>query len=192
MHVFYRKNALRMLMFIALLWFIEVINNFMGHRLNVLGIYPAANSPVPGIFFAPLLHGSFDHLALNTLPLFTFGWLISLGGFMRYVWVSLFIAIVGGVCVWIFGRNAFHVGASGLIFGYFGFLVAQGIFEQSFSSVFIASSIIAFYGSMIFGILPLSASVSWETHLFSLLAGVLASRLWSKTPPQAHINTRST
>lgn len=182
--MFYKKNAFRMLIFIAMLWIIEVINSIMGHRLNVLGIYPDADTPVPGIFFAPLLHGSFEHLSLNTLPLFTLGWLVCLRGFLRFVWISLFIAIVGGVAVWFFGRTAFHVGASGLVFGYFGYIVAQGVFEKSFSSVFIASSIIAIYGGMIFGIFPGSNGVSWETHLFSLLAGVIASRLWNK--PSRH------
>lgn len=183
MRMAYKKNAFRMFVLVLSLWCIEIVNHFMGHRLNILGIYPGADSPFPGIFFAPFLHGSFEHLGLNTLPLFTLGWLMSLRGFMRYVWISLFIAVAGGVAVWFFGRNAFHVGASGLIFGYFGYLVAQGIFEQSFSSVLIASTIIAVYGGMIFGIFPLSESVSWETHLFSLLAGVVACRLWSKPPP---------
>ena len=171
-----------MFVFVVMLWLIEIINSLMGHRLNVLGIYPDAESPFPGIFFAPFLHGDFEHLSLNTLPLFTLGWLVSLRGFLRFVGISMFITIVGGMGVWLFGRTAFHVGASGLIFGYFGFLVALGIFEQSFSSVFIASTIIAVYGGIIFGIFPASNGVSWETHLFSLLAGVAASRLWSKPP----------
>ena len=183
MYMSYKKNAFRMFVLVLSLWCIEIVNSLMGHRLNILGIYPGAETPFPGIIFAPFLHGSFEHLALNTLPLFTLGWLMALRGFMRYIWISLFIAIVGGVAVWLFGRNAFHVGASGLIFGYFGYLVAQGIFEQSLSSVFIASTIIAVYGGMLIGILPLSDSVSWETHFFSLLAGVIASRIWSKSPP---------
>ena len=178
----YKKNAFRMLVLIALLWCIEIINSLMGHRLNVLGIYPGADSPLPGIFFAPFLHGSFGHLGLNTLPLFTLGWLMSLRGFIRYIWISLFIVVIGGLGVWVFGREAFHVGASGLIFGYFGYLVAQGVFEQSFRSVFIASGIVAVYGGMIFGVLPISSSVSWETHLFSLLAGIAACRIWSQRP----------
>jgi len=176
----YKRNAVRMLIFVVMLWLIEVINNRMGHRLNVLGIFPGASSPFPGVLFAPFLHGSYEHVAVNSLPLLTLGWLVALRGFGRYTAITVFIAVIGGVGVWMFGRNAFHVGASGLIFGYFGYLVAQGIFDQSFSSVFIASGIIAVYGGILFGILPLTDAVSWETHFFSLVAGVIASRLWKR------------
>lgn len=174
----YKKNALRLGIFIAMLWMIEAINHLMGHRLNVLGIFPGSATPFPGVLFAPLLHGSFQHLAINTLPLLTLGWLVALDGFGRYVGISFFIAMVGGCAVWFFGRNAFHVGASGLIFGYFGFLVSKGFLDQSLSSVFIASTIVVVYGGILFGVFPLTEGVSWETHFFSLLAGVLASFLW--------------
>lgn len=174
----YKKNALRLGIFIAMLWMIEVINHAMGHRLNVLGIFPGSATPFPGVLFAPLLHGSFEHLAINTLPLLTLGWLVTLDGFGRYVGVSLFIAVVGGSAVWFLGRTAFHIGASGLIFGYFGFLVSKGFLDQSLSSVFIASTIVAVYGGMLFSVFSLTDGVSWEIHFFSLLAGVLASFLW--------------
>lgn len=174
----YKKNALRLCFFIALLWVIEAVNQLMGHRLNVLGIFPGSATPFPGVLFAPLLHGSFQHLAINTLPLLTLGWFVAMDGFGRYVVISLFIAVVGGSAVWLFGRNAFHVGASGLIFGYFAYLVTKGFLERSLSSIFIASTIVAVYGGILFGAFPLTESVSWETHLFSLLAGALASYLW--------------
>ena len=176
-----KKNAFWLLSFAMTLWVIEVINASMGHRLNVLGVNPATSSPFPGIFFAPLLHGSFSHIALNTFPLLTLGWLVSLKGFSRFILISLFIIVTGGLGVWVFGRDAYHVGASGLIFGYFAYLLAQGVFDQSFTSVFIACSILAVYGGMIFGVLPLSGSVSWESHLFSLLSGVIASRIWAQS-----------
>lgn len=176
-----KRNAFWLFSFAATLWVIEVINASMGHRLNVLGVNPATDTPFPGIFFAPLLHGSFSHIALNTFPLLTLGWLVALKGFFRFLLISLFIVVIGGLGVWVFGRDAYHVGASGLIFGYFAYLVAQGVFDQSFSSVFIACSILAVYGGMIFGVLPLAASVSWESHLFSLLSGIVASKIWTQS-----------
>ena len=79
--------------------------------------------------------------------------------------------------VWIFGRDAYHIGASGLVFGYFGFLVAVGIYEKSLSSLTIASFAVFYYGGLIYGVLPTESFISWEAHLFGLMAGVLAARI---------------
>ena len=87
------------------------------------------------------------------------------------------ILIIGGLGVWAFARPAYHIGASGLIFGYFGFLVAIGLYERSISSLVIASVTLFFYGGLILGILPTDSFISWEGHLFGLCAGIIAARL---------------
>lgn len=162
------------------LWAVEIINYGTGHRLNAFGINPQNNSPLPGIIFAPFLHGGAGHLFLNTLPFMTLSWFVLLRGFKTWLAVSVFIIILSGLLVWLLARPAHHIGASGLIFGYFGYLVFLGFFEKSFSSVIIASTILIIYGGMIMGVFPLSARVSWESHLYGFLVGILAAWIWQR------------
>ena len=96
-----------------------------------------------------------------------------------FVEVSVVIILVSGIGVWLFGRSGYHVGASGLIFGYFGFLVGRGWYERSISSILIAVITIVLYGGILWGILPTRTGISWEAHVFGLLAGILAARLVS-------------
>ena len=92
------------------------------------------------------------------------------------------IILVSGVGVWLLGRSGYHVGASGLIFGYFGFLIARSWYERSFSSILIALVTIVLYGGILLGVLPTRAGMSWEAHLFGLLGGILAARLVPREP----------
>ena len=163
----------------AVIWVIEIVNGFLGHALNDFGIYPREFTALPGVLFWVFLHGSVQHLVMNTMPLIVMGSFVALKGTLRFFIVTLIITILGGMGVWCFGREAYHVGASGLVFGYFGYLVALGIYERSLQTLFIASLIIFYYGSMIFGILPGEKFISWEAHLFGLFAGVLAARYFA-------------
>jgi len=163
-----------------LLWAIEIINFSTGHRLNAYGIYPHSSSPLPGILLAPWLHGGAFHLFMNTLPFMVLSWFVMLRGIGVWLAITLFISVLSGLMVWFFGRDAYHIGASGLIFGYLGYLVFRGIFERNFSSVAIAGFVVMFYGGMFMGIIPASSKVSWESHLFGLLAGVLAAWVWKR------------
>ncbi|MDQ7076151.1 MAG: rhomboid family intramembrane serine protease [Gammaproteobacteria bacterium] len=175
------NNAKPLLYFIALLWLIEIINTLLGHRLNTWGILPRQLAGLPGILLWPLLHGGFFHLISNTVPLLILGYLVSLRGTKNFVHLTLFITLTSGLGVWLFARTAWHVGASGLIFGFFGYLLARGWFERSLKSAAIALLVAVVYGSLIFGVLPRGGQVSWEGHLFGLLAGVLAARYLSNT-----------
>ena len=112
----------------------------------------------------------------NAITFLGLGGLIGLRGRLVLLRVSLFIIILGGVGVWAFGRPAIHLGASGLVFGYFGFLVARGWYERRLGSIFVAIAVIILYGGLIMGVLPTPGLVSWEAHLFGLIAGVLAAR----------------
>ena len=102
--------------------------------------------------------------------------MVAIRGVAYYVAATLAIAVLGGLGLWVFGRSAAHVGASGLIFGYFGFLVGRGYYERSLQSVAVAILVAVVYGGMLAGILPQDERVSWEAHLFGLLAGGLCSR----------------
>ncbi len=112
---------------------------------------------------------------MNSLPFAILGGLICLQDRKLFVEVSLIIIIGSGLALWLLGRPAVHAGASSLIFGYFGFLLASGWYAKDLQSIVIALVVLIFYGGMIIGILPLRAYVSWEGHLFGLLAGILAA-----------------
>ncbi len=172
-----RRQARIILTFVVLIWIIALINALTGYQLNRFGIHPRRVTGLPGILLAPLLHANFTHLMLNTLPFIVLAWLIMVRDENDFIEVSGFIVIVGGLGVWIFGRSHLHLGASGMTFGYFGYLLARAWYERGFLSVLTALITILAYGSIFFSVLPLNRAISWESHLFGLLAGVLAARV---------------
>lgn len=166
------------LSFVLLIWAIEIFNYIFGHPFSNLGIFPRHLWGLPGILFTPLIHHGFEHTITNSISLIILGILISLKNHRIIFKVSLFIIIVGGLGVWLFGRPASHIGASGLIFGYFGFLVARGWYVRDFSSIVISIITIILYGGMIFGVFPGQAYISWESHLFGFITGLLSARIF--------------
>lgn len=161
---------------VAAIWAVEVVNAFMGHRLNGYGIMPRTAAGLVGIPLAPFLHGGFGHVLGNTMPLVGLGILTLLQAKRAFAAVTLFVVLAGGTGVWLVGRADLHVGASGLVFGYFGFLVARGWFDRRFAPILVALVVLVLYGGMLLGVLPTREFVSWEGHLCGLLAGVLAAR----------------
>lgn len=160
---------------LAVMWGVELLD-WVGGRwleLDQFGIIPRRMSGLLGIPLEPFLHAGWSHLAANTLPFAILGLLV-LGRGVRTFWtVSAGIVVWGGFAVWLLGRGqVVHVGASGLTFGYFGYLVALGVIERSLASMLRALMVGLFYGSIIWGVLPNHRGVSWESHLFGLLAGV--------------------
>ena len=170
-----------LVIFIGLLWLIEFFNSGTGHQLNIFGIRPRSEDGLIGILAWPFLHANFTHLMANTVPLAILSWFVLLRGFRQYLLITIGITILAGIAVWLFARPAIHVGASGLIFGYFGFLVAAAWYEKSFKSLIFAVLTVFLYGGIVWGVLPQAPHISWEGHLFGLLAGImLASKLKSK------------
>ena len=163
--------------FIVIIWVIEIVNGFSWFSLDGWGIAPRTISGLKGIPVAPFLHGGLAHIISNTIPFLILGSLVILRGSTRWLRVSLLIVLLGGLGVWLIGRPAEHVGASGLIFGYFGYLVASGWYDRKISSVLISIVVIIFYGGMFFGVLPTKGIISWEAHLSGLIAGIIAARL---------------
>lgn len=165
---------------LAIMWGLEIIDAILGQKLNGLGIEPRDLTGLLGIPLAPVLHADFGHLAANSIPFAVLAFLTLLRGIPTFVMVSAIVTVVGGLAVWLVGSNGYHIGASGLIFGYFGYNVAMGIFERSFKSIALAVLIALLYGGMIFGVLPGKPGVSWEGHLFGAAAGVGWAYLSSK------------
>lgn len=174
---------------IAVAWIIELIDVlFLRQALNRLGVLPRQPSGLVGIGLMPFLHGGLAHLAANTLPFLILGWLVMLRRLADFVWVTIIALLVTGGGLWLFGSSrVIYIGASGLIFGYFGFLLLRGYFERSAQSLVISGIVVILYGGLLLGILPQRPGVSWEAHLLGLLGGVLAARLLSdqKSPIDA-------
>lgn len=163
---------------IVTLWILELVDSLLLRgRLNRLGIRPRKWIGLRGIIFAPLLHGNFGHLAANTIPLVVLGWLIMLNGLNTFLTVTAIVWVFSGVGTWLFGgSHTNHIGASGLVFGYFGYLLLRGYFDQSASAITIAVIVGLLYGSMIWGVLPIHQGKSWQSHLFGFIGGGVAAR----------------
>ncbi len=158
------------------MWVVEGLNLLLGHSLNALGITPRTWLGIAGIPLAPFLHGGVGHLAVNSFPFLILAWLVTLGEPRRFVRVTVTIILCGGALVWLFGRGgAAHVGASGLVFGYFGYVMTRGFTAWSFQSTLAALTSILLYGGLVYSLLPGNPLVSWESHLSGALAGVAAA-----------------
>ena len=161
---------------VIVLWAIELANSLMDNALNDFGIRPRNIEGLRGILFAPFLHGNWRHLISNTFPLIILSWLIMARDRSEWIAVTVLTAIASGLGTWLFGGDmTVHIGASGVVFGYFGFLVARAYFERSFGSIAISLLVLALFGGMIWGILPVRVGISWEGHLFGLLGGIAAA-----------------
>jgi membrane associated rhomboid family serine protease len=163
---------------VVLLWTTELVDWLIfDGGLDQYGVVPQSVDGLWGILFAPLLHGGFGHLAANTVPLAVLGWLILARGGKLFTLVT-FVAVIGsGLGAWLFGGiNSVHIGASGLVFGYFGFLILRAVYERSLVAMSSALVVVLLYGSLIWGVFPLVMGVSWQMHMFGFLAGALAAR----------------
>lgn len=156
---------------LGIMWGLEVIDAILGQPLNNLGIHPRELDGLPGIFLSPVLHADFPHLIANTVPFLVLGFFVTLRGLRTFALVTIFTTVVGGLLVWLAARSGSVIGASGVIFGYFGYLMAMGIFERSAKSIALAVVVGLLYGGIIFGVVPTDGRVSWEGHLFGAMAG---------------------
>ncbi|MHA7277279.1 rhomboid family intramembrane serine protease [Arthrobacter sp. Hz1] len=178
-----RKGLLLVGAFTALLWAIHLVNLLTGARLiGWLGIDPRELSGLDGVVFAPLLHAGFGHLLSNTLPLLVLGFLTFLEGTRRFAVAVAASWLASGIGVWIFG-GGLTIGASGLVFGLFAYLIVRGFYNRSFRQILLAGVLFLMYGSILWGILPsVGSNVSWQAHLFGALGGVLAALILRRRP----------
>ncbi len=170
--------------FVLAFWLLEIVDTlFLGQALNGLGVRPRTLNGLWGILLAPFLHGNFAHLAANTIPFVVLGWFVMMQG-MRQFWVVTGVtAVISGLGMWLFGsNNSVHIGASGLIFGYFGFLLLRGYFERSATAILLALIAVFLYGGMIWGVLPGRLGISWQAHLFGFIGGGLSAYWLSHSP----------
>jgi membrane associated rhomboid family serine protease len=165
--------------FVLLLYLIEILNTLLLHSLNrTFGLRPRSLDGVFDILTFPLLHANLAHLVSNTLPLITFGFLVFLSG-MRVFLTALASSWLGsGVVVWLIGGFNVTVGASGLVFGLFAFLLVRGFVNHNWWQIVLSVVLFMVYGGILFGMLPTVASyVSWQAHLGGAIGGVVAALL---------------
>ena len=179
----WKLRAATLLAGVALVWAVSLYGLVDERFVYALALVPRRIEGLSGILTAPLVHGSFAHLLANTFPLLILSGMVLIRGVAYYLAVTLAIAVLGGLGLWTFGREAAHIGASGLVFGFFGFLVTRGFYERRPQSIAVAGVVVVTYGGLIFGILPRDDGVSWEAHLFGLIAGALCARTAVATKP---------
>ena len=177
------RAALFMLGVVALLWLVELADRTVfvaldpPQGLDDDGIVPRSLDGLGGILWAPLLHGGWDHLASNTVPLLVFGFLVLAGGIGQFIAVTATIWVVSGVGTWLIGSPGSTIGASGIIFGWFAFLLVRGFFARSFGQIVLAVVLFLIYGGLLFGVLPTNPGISWQAHLCGAIGGILAARI---------------
>jgi membrane associated rhomboid family serine protease len=173
-----RTQAIILGGFIFFIWMLEAIDWVLGGTLDQFGIAPRQVSGLWGIGSAPLLHAGFAHVAANTIPFLVLGWFVLLRGVKTFMLVTLITILVSGLGTWLISPSAsIHLGASGLVFGYFGYLLLRGYFERSWEAIVWSIVVAILYGGMMIGLFPQSAGISWQMHLFGFIGGGLAAYL---------------
>ncbi|WIM70491.1 rhomboid family intramembrane serine protease [Corynebacterium suedekumii] len=174
-------------LYVIVIWAVHLINGLLfGGVLIFFGIHPLDLSSIWHIFTSPLLHADFGHLISNTVPGAVFSFLIGMSG--KRVWweVLAFVVIVGGLGTWLLGGvGTNHIGASGLVYGWLGYLLVRGIFNRSLPQILVGVVLGVFYSGLVWGVLPGTPGVSWQAHLFGALGGILAGMLITSDDPPA-------
>ncbi|MHB8837598.1 MAG: rhomboid family intramembrane serine protease [Gemmatimonadaceae bacterium] len=157
-------------------------NTLLGGALNRFGVIPRTEQGLWGILFAPFLHGSVAHLAANSVSLLILGWLTLAFAGRRTFWiVSASAALGSGIAAWTLGApGTVHIGASGVIFGYLGYLMLSGWFARRVMPVLASLAVTVMWGGMVLGVLPGQMGISWQSHLGGFIGGVLAARMLHK------------
>jgi membrane associated rhomboid family serine protease len=153
-----------------------IIPLFSSTAASRLGVVPRQLSGLPGIVTAPFVHANVAHLAANLPPFIILGALVLRRDQPHFVEVAATIALGEGLLLWLFGRKAAHVGMSGVIFGFLGYLLAAAWYTRTTPDLLVAGGVVIFYGGMLAGIKPVRDGTSWEGHLFGLLVGL--ARAW--------------
>jgi membrane associated rhomboid family serine protease len=186
---FYRKKFFLSIIipgiFVLLMWIVKIIEVLFETDFSGLGIYPLSVKGLSGIIFSPFIHADFTHLINNSLPFF----LLSVALFYFYSEVALKVFLwtyfLTGILVWFGGREAYHIGASGLVYGLASFLFFSGIIRKYYRLVALSLLVVFLYGQMVWGIFPgVYKNVSWESHMLGFFSGIILAIWFRKEGPQ--------
>lgn len=172
-------------MLVFFMWLMRGASLLFGNEFYFLGIYPGRVSSLTGIITSPFVHSGIRHLVNNSLPLFILGTAL----FYFYSQVSfrvlLWITLLTGLAVWITGRPAWHIGASGIVYGLAAFLFVSGIIRRHIPLMGLSLLVVFLYGSMVWGIFPgFGMDISWESHMLGAGAGVILAIWYRHEGPQ--------
>jgi len=186
---FYKKKLLLSLIipgvFIFLMWLVRIIEILFESDFSFLGIYPLTLKGLPGIVFSPFIHSDFKHLLNNSISLL----LLSTALFYFYSEIALKIfsltLLITGVLVWLGGREAWHIGASGLVYGLASFLFFSGIIRKYYRLVALSLLVVFIYGEMVWGLFPgFYRNISWESHMLGFISGISLAVIYRNEGPQ--------
>lgn len=178
--------------YVAVLWLVHLVNTFIfGGALTNFGIHPLDFNGLLGIITSPFLHANFEHLISNSISGAIFCFLVGLSGRRAWWEVTLLVVLIGGIGTWLLGGpGTNHIGASGVVYGWWAYLLIRGIFNRSLGQIALGILLGIFYSGMIFGVLPIYEGVSWQAHLFGAAGGVLAGSVITSDDTKAQIARR--
>jgi len=189
------RRAVTIALFLAVIWIVWLIDAFLSHgSLAQHGIVPRSVRGLLGILFAPFLHASLGHVWSNTLGIVLLGGLLILYSEPAFWAVSIFGALAAGLGTWVIGRSGtVHVGASGVIFAYFGYLLFAGIFQRRFGALLLSLLVFFLWGGMLWSALPSfhDTAISWEGHISGLAGGLLMAKLLARPPAKPEVTLPS-
>ena len=162
---------------LSLSWLVFAATVISGGALLTFGVIPRTTTGLRGVLFAPFLHGSLNHIVANSIPFVILGWLVMLRDARHFIPVTLYSMLGSGLLAWLLGaRGSVHIGASGVIFGYLGFLMLSGWFARSLGSIALSVVVTLVWGGIVVGVVPGEAGISWQAHLGGFVGGVAAAR----------------
>ena len=179
----FRISLFISLSFVVVLWLVKIFEEYTLIDLAVLGVYPRKLSGLIGIITSPLIHSNFSHLISNSIPL------LVLMIFLFYAYTNssfkVFFSVyfLSNVLVWVFAREAYHIGASGIVYGLVTFLFFVGVFRRDTKSIGLSLLVIFMYGGLVWGILPTDPTISFEAHLSGAIVGLVAALVWRNADP---------
>lgn len=166
---------------IAVLWTVYLVNLLLAGSLLRYGVIPRSEIGLRGVIFAPFLHVNLAHIVANTVPFLILGWLVTLRDPRHFLTVTAMAMLGSGIMAWLFGApGTVHVGASGVVFGYLGFLMLSGWFDRSIGAIVMSVVVTVLWGGLVFGVMPGLPGVSWQGHLGGFIGGILAARHYRK------------
>ena len=171
-------------LFLLLMWLVKLIEFQFDLSLIKFGVFPQTLNGLKGIFFSPFIHKDLTHLFNNSYPILILGALLF--SVYRKIAMQIFfwLFVISGFWLWIIGRPSFHIGASGIIYALASFLFISGFIRKNPRLAAVSLIIIFLYGSMIWGIFPAEASISWEGHLAGFAAGILVAIFYRGEGPK--------
>ncbi len=162
----------------SVFWVVQILNSVHHYSFDRFGLRPRRIDGLWGVLTQPFLHAGYGHLLSNTVPLLAIGWVLMLSGLRTWLSVTAIVVILGGLATWVVAPAGVIVGASGMIFGWLGYLIARAYFSRKIRWIVVAVLVLFFFGTLLSSVLPsFDSNVSWQSHACGFAAGIAAGAL---------------